>query len=189
VRTFALAVVLLPWSAAAVFAQERWRGPYDEIRPFAGAFVPLGAERADFRSATMVGVQLAADLTRHFHGVVSLSWTHGHNRMFTKDLTHIWQYDGGLEFNAVRDMGRGWYLHPFVGAGIGGRTYDYADHLAKNTSCIAAYGSVGAEIQRKVITLRAEARDYLSCYESPISTERRSRNDLGLTVGVAFHRR
>ena len=76
-RTFALAVVLLPWSAAAVFAQARWRGPYDEIRPFAGTVVPLGAERADFRSATMVGVQLAADLTHHFHGVVSLSWTHG----------------------------------------------------------------------------------------------------------------
>ena len=86
-------------------------------------------------------------------------------------------------------MGWGWYLHPFVGAGMGGRTYDYADHLAKNTSCIAAYGSVGAEIQCKVITFRTEARDDISCYQSPISTERRSRNDLGLTVGLAFHRR
>jgi hypothetical protein len=41
---------------------------------------------------------------------VALSWVapafgHGHDRMFTRDLTYIWQYDVGAELNAVRAMG------------------------------------------------------------------------------------
>ena len=173
--------------AATASAQERWRGPSDEIRPFVGVFVPVGAQRADFKSATMVGVQAAAELTRHFHGVASLGWIHGHNRMFTNDVTHIWQFDGGFEANAVRSMAWGSSFRPFLGAGVGSRTYDYKDRQTKNTSCVAGYASLGAEIQHGVIAVRSEARDYLSCFHSPISGERRTRNDLGLTIGLAYN--
>ena len=47
--------------AVALPAQERWRPPSVEVRPFAGAFVPVGAQRADFESAPMVGVQTAIE--------------------------------------------------------------------------------------------------------------------------------
>jgi hypothetical protein len=94
--------------------------------------------------------------------------TYGHTNLLTADVTHIWQYDFGAELNAVRYMGWGWYFRPFVGAGFGGRRYDYQSADVSGTSCIGAYGTLGAELQRNVVALRAEVRDYLSCFESPL---------------------
>ena len=184
-KTFVVAA-LLSWSAALP-AQERWQQPAGEIRPFAGVFIPVGALDSDFKSATMVGAQMAIELNRYFHGLATLGWTHGHNKMFTSDVTHIWQYDLGAELNAVQAMGLGWYLRPFIGAGAGGRTYDYRGVNAPTTSCTAAYGSLGAEMQRNVLAFRAEARDYLSCFESPITAKKNTRNDIAVSFGIAYH--
>jgi len=172
--------------ATTLSAQEPRRGPAAEIRPFAGAFIPLGAQRSDFKSATMVGAQAAVELNRHVHGVASVGWTHGHNKFFTEDLTHIWQYDVGTEFNLVREIGNGWYFRPFTGTGAGGRTYNYRGVAARTTTCVAGYGTVGSELQHNVVAFRIEARDYLSCYKPP-TAEKRTRNDLGLTFGLAYH--
>ena len=181
-------VAMVAWSAALP-AQERWRQPSVEIRPFAGAFLPVGAFDADFKSATMVGLQGAIEMNRHIHGIATVGWTHGHNRLFTSDVTHIWQYDVGAELNAVKEMGWGWYFRPFLGAGAGGRTYDYRDVDVKTTSCTAGYGSLGAEVQRNIVALRVEARDYLSCFESPLTAKKNTRNDIALTFGLAYHLR
>lgn len=181
-------VLALAATATVASAQEQWRLPSTEIRPFAGVFVPVGASRADFKSATMVGAQAAMELNRHFHGLASLGWTHGHNKFFARDRTDIWQYDVGAEVNAVRDLGWGWYFRPFLGAGAGGRSYNYRD-TAKTTHCTAGYGTLGTELQRNVVALRVEARDYLSCFESPITEKKRTRNDLALSIGFAYHLR
>ena len=53
-RTLMMIAVALSGVAPA-FGQERWRESSAEVRPFAGVFVPVGAHRADFTSATMVG--------------------------------------------------------------------------------------------------------------------------------------
>lgn len=178
----------LTW-AATLNAQEHWREPAGEVRPFAGVFLPVGAQKTDFKSATMVGAQAAVEVNRHVHGLASVGWTYGHNRLFVEDLTYIWQYDIGAELNALTEMGWGWYFRPFIGAGGGGRTYSYRGVSAKTTSCTAGYGSVGGEIQHNVVAFRAEARDYLSCFKSPTSGAKHNRNDLGLTVGLAYHLR
>jgi hypothetical protein len=186
-RTLAVLATLM-W-VTALPAQERWREPAAEVRPFAGVFLPVGAEKTDFKSATMMGAQAAVEVNRYVHGVASVGWTHGHNRMFARDLTHIWQYDVGAELNAVTEMGWGWYFRPFIGTGLGGRTYDYRGVSAKTTSCPAGYGSIGGELQHDLVAFRVEARDYVSCFQSPVSSGKHSRNDLGLTVGLAYHLR
>lgn len=160
-----------------------------EVRPFAGIYLPLGAQRTDFKSATMVGAQAAMELNRHVHAVGSLGFTHGHTKLFARDLTKIWQYDVGVELNAVRQIGRDWDFRPFAGAGGGGRTYEYRPSGVGTRSCYAGYATVGAELQRDAIAFRAEARDYLNCFESPITGAKRTRNDLGLTAGIAYHLR
>ena len=168
-------------------AQDAWRPAAVEVRPFAGIFLPTGAQRADFKSATMIGIQGAMEFNRHVHAVGSVGRTHGHNKLFAKDLTHIWQYDVGAELNLVRQIGVEWDLRPFVGAGGGGRTYEYRSPAVGTRSCYAGYATVGTELQRGLIAFRAEARDYLSCFDSPVTGTKRTRNDLGLTVGVAYH--
>lgn len=174
-------------AAATLHAQERSRTPSAEIRPFAGVFVPVGAQRSDFKSASLVGGQGAIELNRHVHALATVGWTRGHNKFYSDDLTHIWQYDVGAEFNLVRQIGYGWLFRPFVGTGAGGRTYDYKSSGAGSTTCLAGYGTLGSELQRNVVALRAEARNYLSCFESPTSGKKHTRNDLALSIGLAYH--
>lgn len=177
----------LALTMAALPARAQTRDWTTEVRPFAGVYLPVGAQRSDFKSATMFGAQAAVELTRHMHALATLGWTHGHNKFFASDLTHIWQYDIGAEFNLVREMAGGWLFRPFAGAGAGGRSYDYRDVPARTTSCVAGYGVLGTEIQMGVVALRAEARDYLACFKSPVAKATRTRNDLALSAGFAYH--
>jgi len=170
-------------------AQDVWRPAAVEVRPFAGMFLPTGAQRADFTSATIIGIQGAMEFNRHVHAVGSVGRTHGRNKLFAKDGTNIWQYDVGAELNLVRQIRVEWDLRPFVGAGAGGRTYEYRAPGVGTRSCYAGYATAGAELQRELVAFRAEARDYLSCFDSPVTGVKRTRNDLGLTVGVAYHLR
>ena len=93
-RTRLLIPAALFASAAMLPAQDRWRPEAVEVRPFAGVYVPLAAQRADFESATLLGA---------------------------------------------------------------------------------------------LVAFRFEARDYLSCFESPVTGVKRTRNDSGLSVGLADH--
>jgi hypothetical protein len=188
-RTMFMIPATLLVAAVTLPAQEPWPTPTVEVRPFAGVYIPVGAQRSDFKSATMVGGQAAIEVNRSFHALASVGWTHGHNKFFTDDVTHIWQYDAGGEFNLVREMGFGWYFRPFVGAGAGGRTYDYKTDGVGTKTYLAGYGAAGGEVQRGAVAFRIEVRDYLNRFESPVTGTKRTRNDLGLSFGLAYHLR
>jgi hypothetical protein len=160
-----------------------------EIRSFAGAFLPTGSQQKDFKAATTLGVQLAEELTDHLHVIGSLAWTHGHNKFasFTDDRTFIWQYDAGVEINSLHWVTSELLLRPLVGIGVGARTYDYQMTNVSSYTCSAAYGSVGSELQRGIVALRFEARDYVNCFKSPAKSDNSTRNDLSLTFGVVYH--
>jgi hypothetical protein len=160
-----------------------------EIRPFAGAFIPLGQQRGDFRNATMVGLQGAMEVNSRLHFVGTVGWTHGHNRFTpgTNDLTHIWQTDVGVEGNIIRPINARWELRPFAGAGAGIRMYNYSAKTLERGTCSSTFVAAGSEAQRGVIALRFEARNYLSCFESPVTRKRTTRDDLALSLGMAWH--
>jgi hypothetical protein len=160
-----------------------------EIRPFVGAYIPAGALRDDFKTATMLGVQSALELSDYMHIVGTVAWTHGHNKFasFSNDVTYIWQYDLGVELNLIQEVGSSWLFRPFLGAGGGGRTYDYKAKAIGTQTCTAGYGALGTELQRGSIALRLEGRDYLTCYESPMTATKKTRNDFGLAFGLAYH--
>jgi hypothetical protein len=161
-----------------------------ELRPFVGAYVPTGAMRDDFKAATMLGAQVALEVNRNFHVLGTAGWAHGHNKFgLGSDRTNIWQYDAGVEANLVRSLAATWLFRPFVGVGAGGRTYDYRVDGVKTQTCTAGYGTVGSELQTGAVALRVEARDYLTCFKSPLTGKNRTRNDLGLSLGVAYHLR
>jgi hypothetical protein len=54
----------------------------------------------------------------------------------------------------------------------------------KTRTCSAGYGAVGTELEAGAVALRLEARDYLTCFESPVTGDNRTRNDLGLALRV-----
>jgi len=176
--------------APALDAQDGGPRPAREIRPFVGTYVPVGAMRRDFRDATMLGLQAAIERSRNLHVVGGASWTHGHNRYERgSDRTDIWQYDAGIEGNLYRPTATGWVFRPFAGVGGGARTFDHRAAGLASYTCTAGYGSLGTELQTGAVALRVEARDYVSCFKSPVTGLHDTRTDLTFSLGVAYHRR
>ena len=160
-----------------------------EVRSFAGAYLPTGAQRDDFKAASTIGAQIADELSDRFHILGSFAWTHGHNKFasFSQDRTDIWHYDVGVEANAVYWMNDAWLFRPLIGAGIGGRTYDYRVDNVKTYSCAVGYGSIGSEFQRGTVALRVDAREYVTCFKSPVTSTSTTRNDMSLSFGLVYH--
>lgn len=182
------AVILALLIGQAASAQERDVYGY-EFRPILGAYVPMGVQRDDFRTATLLGAQAAFEFSENFHVVGTASWSHGHAKFLTADtdLTHVWQYDIGMEFGAFRELSDAWLFRPFVGAGGGGRTYDYRETVIGTRTCTAGYAALGSELQKAALGFRLEGRAYASCFESPITSRHQTRVDGSLFAGLAYH--
>jgi hypothetical protein len=159
-----------------------------ELRPFFGAYVPAGGLRSQFKTAATAGLQGALEMNSNFHLLGTLAWTYGHNKFagVQDDVTNIWNYDVGAELNAYRELRSGWLFRPFVGAGIGARTYDYSANLPTNT-CTSGYASLGTEMQMHRIAYRVEGRSYLTCYEHPVTGLKGNRSDYQFSFGMAYH--
>ena len=186
-RTLAAVAVLALVATTASAQRIKPFGP--ELRPFAGAYVPMGAMRDDFKDALTLGGQGAIEMSDYWHLVGTIGWTYGKNRFtaLAKEKTYLVHYDVGAEANLLFELPNDWLFKPFGGLGVGARTYDYgADAISTNT-CTSGYGAIGSELQRGMIALRAEARQYASCFESPITGEKKTRTDGLYAFGFAYH--
>jgi hypothetical protein len=179
-----LAVALCA-SAAALPAQT----PALELRPFGGASIPTGTQRDYFKDAAMFGIQGAIELKPALHMIGSFSWVDGKNKYSVSNLNvDIFQYDVGAELGLVTPLGASWEMKPFLGFGAGARTYRFSADQLSNKTCALGYGSVGSEFQLTKFALRLEARENVFCYKSPIIGQKsKTRNDLGLSFGIAYH--
>ena len=187
-RKSLLALAVLTLTAAPLSAQrlDNWGL---ELRPFAGMYVPLTSQRYDFKDAATFGAQAAYELGDYVHVVGTFSWTDAQTKMgLSRNSVSLYSYDVGAEANLFYEVGSAWFWRPFLGAGGGGRTYNYEGSVASRT-CTAGYGAVGTEVQKSVVAFRVEARDYLNCFESPMTGKKTTRNDAMFTVGLAFHLR
>jgi hypothetical protein len=187
-----LAVSLMAVAALAASPQLRAQesttiGAF-ELRPLVGAFIPTGSMRNEFRDAALYGIQGGFELSSDIHLLLGGFWSRNdtHASIVGSKRADIWQFDAGIEANMIKPMGRDWFFRPFVGGGLGVRSYDYSATDGSNR-CFAGYGSVGAETQRFEGAFRFEARNYVTCYESPITGVKKTRNDVGLTLGFVYH--
>jgi len=160
-----------------------------EVRPFVGASIPTGSQRDMFKNAALFGFQGAFELAPTFHLIGTFGWVPVHHRYIQSDTrANIAQVDLGMEFGAVHALSGGWELRPFVGLGGGGRMYMYSANQLDNTTCASGYGAVGTEFQLRDVALRLEARDNVFCYKAPIAgVASATRNDVGLSFGLAYH--
>jgi Outer membrane protein beta-barrel domain len=186
-RWTALTTGVLVAGATALSAQAPQ--PALELRPFVGAYIPTGAQRDLFRDAPMFGVQAAVEIKEYLHVLGSFAWAPDENKyQVTGDNVGIYQYDVGAELGFVQALGANWQLKPFIGVGGGARTYDFEARSLPTKTCAAGYGAIGTEFQVGRTALRLEARDYVFCYRSPIAgVDSKTRNDVRLAAGVAYH--
>lgn len=162
-----------------------------ELRPFAGAVIPTGELRQLFLDAPMFGISAAFEVKPAIHFLTTFAWVPAQNKYgFAQHSVNMYQLTAGAELGFVKPLAGKWELRPFVGIGAGWRTYEFQSVGLGNKTCFDSYGALGTEFQIARTALRIEARDNVFCYRSPISgVSSRTRNDIGLSFGVAYHLR
>jgi hypothetical protein len=181
-----LAALLIASAAAA-----QTRKAAMEIRPFAGVYVPTGAQHDIFRIAPMVGVQGALELRPNIHLVGELSWVPANMKVATtNDNAHILSQDLGVEMLLVRELPNGWLVKPFAGLGGGIRNFLYRANEFTSRGGPAGYGTLGSELEIGSIALRLEARGHIFRYRPPMTgSDNVTRRDLSVQLGMAYHLR
>ena len=162
--------------------------PRVEVRPWVGAKIPTGTQRHVFGAAPVYGIQGAIEMTRSMHMLGSLGWSPVTSKLDVGDRgADMFEYDLGIEYNLLFPLSGEWEVKPFAGVGAGARTYRYdAEGLESNTP-LAAYGSMGTELQRGLAALRIDARGYLHGFTDPLTEEWDARNEVSISLGFAYH--
>ena len=160
-----------------------------ELRPFLGISFATGAQRDEVMGGTTIGLQAARALRPTMHVVGTFAWTMEETRRVeSHDALDVLQYDLGLEIGRSYPLAFGFSFRRFAGIGAGARSYRYRTGALLDRTCVAGYGTLGAELGLGDSALRAEVRDNVFCYRSPIRGEpARTRNDVLFALGFAYH--
>jgi hypothetical protein len=189
VRRVLTAAALFTAAAAAQPAGAQTSGIGLELRPFVGAYIPTGDQRDFVKDAVLVGGEASWRVIPAFALTGTFAWSPSKDRLTAGDQTlDIFQYDVGGELRVPSAYGVGFaQLTPFVGLGIGGRTYSYRDLDVSSKSNVDGYGALGGDIGFGPIALRIEARDYVSQFKPLVGGgDTKTRNDIGLAAGVSY---
>ena len=179
---WASAVLLLQAGVAAAQAPRLGL----EIRPWVGELIPVQAQRADFESMTMFGLQAGAPLAPSLQFVGSFGWAPGTDKLsVADDGVNVLDYNVGLEFNPLAGA-----IRPFLGVGGGARTFLYGPKTLMSQTCTAGYGSAGVELRVARTAFRLEGRGNAFCFRSPqTGTGSANRNDVAVAFGFAYRLR
>lgn len=159
-----------------------------EIRPYVGAYLPTGDQRDLLKDAVFAGAQASYRVIPALAITATLGWSPTEERLGTRQKLDIFQYDLGAELRGAGWVEReSWNFTPFVGLGVGGRTYDYRDLDVDAKTNVAGYGALGGEFGFGRLGLRIEGRDYLSRFKPLTGTgDTDTRNDVSVAAGLTI---
>ena len=153
-----------------------------------GKFIPTGAQRSALARGNVTVAQVSYVVHEGLALTSSLGWARTHDVAGPdRPRLHMFTYDVGAEVRGGKWLEGGRLsFSPFAGVGAGGRAYDYRDLAADGGHDLAGYVSAGGElgiVHR--VTLRLEARDYLTGFE-PLDGDgaTEARNDVTVMVGL-----
>jgi hypothetical protein len=170
-----------------VLATRGGAGGAFEIRPYLGAYVPTGDQRDLLKDAVLVGAQASWRVIPQLALTGTFGWAPSKDRVTPGDQTlDLYQYDIGAEARAQSWYNAAaWDFTPFVGLGVGGRTYNYRDLDVDSKTNVAGYGALGGELGFGRLGLRVEGRDYISRFEPLTGNgDTKTRNDVTVAAGL-----
>jgi hypothetical protein len=159
------------------------------VAPFVGGFVATGNQRDVLEDSVFTGITASYDLNPYLAVVGSFGWAPTKVKNLANSDLDLFQYDLGVQGQYALDAGYGLTLTPFVGLGVGARTYSFRDLSPSAETDFSGYVSAGATLQYRMVTFSATARDYISHYEGlGVYGGNSTHNDLALfgSVGVRF---
>lgn len=168
-------------------AQSQSSGDF-EIRPYVGAYLPTGDQRDILKDAILVGAQASYRVIPQLAITGTVGWSPTEDRVGAGQTLDLLQYDVGAELRAPAWVQRAsWDFSPFVGLGVGGRTYDYRDLDVDAKTNVAGYGALGGEFGFGQFGIRIEGRDYISRFK-PLTGggEAKTRNDVAVAAGLTI---
>jgi Outer membrane protein beta-barrel domain len=183
--------ILAAVAGGPVLAQEEEPARRFQMRPYAGAFVPVGDQRDVLDDAVLVGMAVSYDVHPNLAVVGSFGWaaSRGTAGATKAEDLDVLQYDVGVASQLPIETVSGVTLKPFVGVGVGARTYDYRDLDVDSETDVVGYVSLGASLEYREVSLGFALRDCFSEYDG-IGTEETAatRNDLGVfaSLGARF---
>lgn len=157
------------------------------LRPFVGAYLPTGDQRDFLKDAVLVGTQASWTANANFAVIGSFGWTPSEDKIQPGSRkVDAYQYDIGIEARSEA-TNVSTLISPFIGAGIGGRTYTYRNSSIDSKTNFDGYGAVGVDADAGVVGIRLEVRDYVSRFQ-PLTGggDTKTRNDLALFAGLGL---
>lgn len=158
------------------------------VTPLAGAWVALGQARHDFEDAPLAGLQAALELDPRLAVIGTFSWAGTDAKRLADGGLDLFQYDLGLRGQLPLALGGGATLRPFVGVGVGLRTYSFRSDRHAGGTGFASYGALGAELGYRALTAGLSVRHEVSTPDATALDLETPRQDLALaaSVGVRF---
>jgi len=189
IRRAALGVAVAALGAVAPRLEAQATSTGFELRPFVGAYIPTGDQRDLLKDAVLVGGQASWRVVPVLALTGTFAWSPSKDRISAGNQTlDLYQYDLGAEVRTPRALDAGIAeFTPFVGLGLGARTYDYRNLDVTSKSDFDGYGALGGDFGFGPIALRIEARDYVSQFKPLTGTgSSGTRNDIGLAAGLGY---
>lgn len=182
---------LVALAATPVLAQEQEPVRKFQVSPYVGAFIPTGDQRDVLDDALLTGLTLSYEANPYLSVVGSFGWaaSQGMQAFSLDEDLDVFQYDLGVQGQYPVVLGSSLTLKPFVGAGVGARTYDFRDLDLDAETDLVGYLSAGANLDYRSFTVGLAVRDYISDYDGiGVDEDSSTRNDISLftTVGVRF---
>jgi hypothetical protein len=199
----ATAALLIPALGASAQAAARpaSRAPDGlELRPYVGAFVPTGDQRAVLGNAAVTGAQVGWQFHPNLAVAGSFGWAPTRNkqtvsvggREYTgpREPLDLFAYDVAVEGRGASFQGfAAWSTRPYAALGAGGRTYRFR-HLdgADPQTNLVGHAAVGLDVNPDAgrLGLRVEARNNVSAFRGLLGEFRaaQGRNDVQLSAGL-----
>jgi hypothetical protein len=164
-----------------------------ELRPFVGAYLPTGRHADLLRAGALVGFQGAREVNRYLSVVGTVAWLPNEDRTTSLDpAVDLYHYDIGAEAGTSKVFWTGAVLRPFVGLGVGGRSFGYRNREPRPQHDLAGYAALGGQVRlvrvsRRRLDLRLEARGYVTGFKGLTGelSKSETRGDVTIATGVA----